>query len=188
MILSLFIRENEFHISNGNVDRIYAVEERCRLADMIPRALTDYLSDIDFNLINTLIYSNGPDTFTTLRIMASLIKGISIVRSDIRLISMSNFLTYIYKASEYSLTGSIAIPTQRGDYFVCDYTREGESEVQIHNTLNPSVLLHTSQIFKNINLAQTQYEYYISSDAKTDIRGEFASTEIRYGIDPIYKY
>ena len=101
---------------------------------------------------------------------------------------MSNFLTYIYKASEYSLTGSIAIPTQRGDYFVCDYTREGESEIQIHDILKPSILLLTNKIFKNINLAQLQYKYYISSNAKTDIREGFASNEIRYGIDPIYKY
>ena len=188
MIISLFIREKEFHISNGKVNKIYAVDERCGLADMIPSAFSDYSSNIDLKSMNTLIYSNGPDTFTTLRIMTSLIKGIKIVSPDIQLISMPNFLTYKTIASEYYLSGSIAIPTQRGDYFVCDYTSEGESEIQIHTTLNPSVLLITDRIFDNINLALLQYNHYINTRTKENTRTTETHFRIQYGINTIYTY
>lgn len=188
MIISLFIREKEFHISNGKVNKIYAVEERCGLADMIPSAFSDYLSNIDLKSMHTLIYSNGPDTFTTLRIMTSLIKGIKIVSPDIRLISMTNFLAYKTIASEYYLSGSIAIPTQRGDYFVCDYTSEGESEIRIHNTLDPSVLLNTDQIFDNINLALLQYTLYINTTTKENTGTSKTHFRIRNGINTIYTY
>lgn len=162
------------------------------MADKVPMYIKNSLPNYK---LSKVIYSAGPLSFTTLRVINSIIKGIKIVNKDIEFIGVSNFLTYLSLIETNNTEGLIAIPTYRGDYFVCTYDAYKKlSKISIcnldyfNNVVCKLILTNDiSILFKNMNLAQQQFK--ILYNDISIINKDFInnSTEIIYNITPIFK-
>lgn len=191
-ILSLFINNGYFHIYTYEHSYIYKLSQLNKMADKVPMYIKNSLPSYK---LKKIIYSSGPLSFTTLRVVNSIIKGIKIVNKDTEFIGVSNFLTYLSLIETNNTEGLIAIPTYRGDYFICTYNSDKKlSEISIcnldyfNNVAYKLILTNDIDIlFKNMNLAQQQFK--ILYNDISIINKEFInnSTEIIYNITPIFK-
>lgn len=188
MTLSLFIRNQEFYICFGDVSRIYEPASARNLADSIPVFLADFLEKVDFPSCRKVIFSSGPASFTTSRIMNSVVKGLAVSRPGLEFIGISNFLTYMYIASSSRPSGCLAIPTMRGDYFCVKYCDGQLGNIEILDTLLQSVILDNNEVFENINLANIQRAVIDSGVFKTNSSFTTRSLDVDYGFTPEYKY
>lgn len=176
----------------SNNSHIYTLSQLNKMADKVPMYVKDSLPSCK---IDKVIYSAGPLSFTTLRVVNSIIKGIKIVNKNIEFVGVSNFLTYLSIINTNNSEGLIAIPTYRGDYFICTYDSNKKlSEISIcnledfNNVAYKTILTNDiSILFKNMNLAQQQFKIlynnisFINKEFITD------STEVIYNITPIFK-
>lgn len=119
MILSIFLHDNQFHIASEYDAEIYNVTDKRKMADNIMLFIDGFLKNANISDVDKIVFPNGPASFTSIRIINSLVKGLCIAKPDIKHIGVSNFLTYIYVKNKPS--GTVSIPTQRGDFFVADY-------------------------------------------------------------------
>ena len=191
-ILSLFINNGYCHIYTHENSYIYKLSQLNKMADKVPMYIKNSLPNYK---LSKIVYSAGPLSFTTLRVINSIIKGIKIVNKNIKFVGVSNFLTYLSLIETNNIKGLIAIPTYRGDYFVCTYDSNKKlSEISIcnldyfNNVACKLVLTNDiSSIFPNMNLAQQQFK--ILYNDISIINKEFISnsTEIIYNITPIFK-
>lgn len=188
MTLSLFIRNQEFHVCFGDVSRIYEPASARNLADSMPVFLADFLENVDFSLCRKVIFSSGPASFTASRIMNSVVKGLAVFRPDLEFFGISNFLTYMYIASRSRPDGCIAIPTMRGDYFCVEYCDGRLGSIKVADTLFQLVILDNNEIFENINLANIQHAVIDSEVFKLNPSFMSRSLDIDYGFTPEYKY
>ena len=187
MILSLFIRNKEFHVAYGDFAHIYKVTESREMADSVPVFLKEVLDFVAFEECDTVLYSSGPASFTTARIMTSLIKGFAISRADLKFIGISNFLTYLYIASQTKSSGLLAIPTMRGDYFASTYKDDALDDVKLLNDLPTVALLDNSQIFEPANLASVQINIINTNIAIINKEYIQNTLDINYGFTPEYR-
>lgn len=186
MILSLFIRDKEFHICSGDFEQICKIEETKKMADKIPVCFKEFISQIDFRKVGTILYSSGPASFTTARIMNSMLKGIKVTSPDMKFIGVSNFITYLSIVLQKSEQGTIAIPTMRGDYFVCAYLGNKLSEMKLEVTPHEGTIYSNDKIFNNINLALQQYNIYNHNILLNNKNFVTCNLSINYGITPEY--
>ena len=158
-IFSFFINNECCYIYTDNSSYTYKLSQLNKMADKVPMYIKNSLPNYK---IEKVLYSAGPLSFTTLRVINSIIKGIKIVNKNIEFIGISNFLTYLSLIKTDNTEGLIAIPTYRGDYFICTYnSHEKLSEISIsnleyfNNVAYKTILTSDiSNLFKNINLAQ----------------------------------
>ena len=191
-ILSLFINNEYCHIYTYEHSYIYKLSQLNKMADKVPMYIKNSLPSYK---LSKIIYSAGPLSFTTLRVINSIIKGIKIVNKETEFVGVSNFLTYLSLIDTNNTEGLIAIPTYRGDYFICNYNSDMKlSEISIcnldyfNNVVYKLILTNDiSIIFKNMNLAQQQFK--ILYNDISIINKEFInnSTKIIYNITPIFK-
>ncbi|MDR0640559.1 MAG: hypothetical protein LBF65_02410 [Holosporales bacterium] len=187
MTLSYFIRGKEFHVEHGDVSEIREASQTHELADKIIKFLSNLSGVKD---IKKVILQSGPASFTTLRSIYSIVKGISVTNKDIEIVTVPSFLTYLSIASRYSNSGLLAIPTMRGDFFTCRYVNNMLDKMIIRHIGNTEDHLYTENntIFNSINLASRQKELI---DTELFPRNTFRITdnaEIIYEDSTIYKY
>ena len=187
MKLSLFIRNKEFHISCGDFAHIYKVTESREMADNIPLFLKDALDSVNFEQCDEIIYSSGPASFTTARIMNSLIKGLAISRPDLKFTGISNFLTYLHIASQTLSDGILAIPTMRGDYFTVVFKNGELGDLELFNEFDSDVILDTDKKFDNVNLAYIQMNIVNIKIVKINDKYIQSTLDINYGFTPKYR-
>ncbi|MBR1944546.1 MAG: hypothetical protein IJ848_03715 [Alphaproteobacteria bacterium] len=162
------------------------------MADKVPMYIQNSLPKYK---LKKIIYSSGPLSFTTLRVINSIIKGIKIVNKEVEFVGVSNFLTYLSLIEPNNTEGLIAIPTYRGDYFTCTYDSKRKlSDISICNLENfnnvANKLLLTNDIsvlFKNRNLAQQQFKILYNDISFINKKFIKFSTEVIYNITPIFK-
>ena len=187
MILSLFLRNKEFHVSCGEFEHIYKVTESREMADNVPAFLKETMDHIDFSKCSKVIFSSGPASFTTARIMNSLVKGLKISAPNLDFLGISNFLTYLYIASQHNSEGSIALPTMRGDYFYAAFSEKKLSDIEIFSDLNQNTILDSNEIFDNINMSTIQEKLSDDNIVKMNPNYIQNSLDINYGFTPEYK-
>ena len=193
MTISLFIRNKEFQVSTEGFNDIYKVNESRELADNIPVFLKDFISKIAISNIEKVIYSAGPASFTTIRIINSVLKGLLVSYPNVKFVGVSNFLTYMAISSKISADGIIAIPTMRGDYFTCEYSNKkilttGLLDTQSIEKYKTSIFFDNDNIYDDINLSKLQ-KSILNSDFNIENSNYIKnSLEIDYGFTPEYKY
>lgn len=193
MTISLFIKNKEFHVFGENFENVYGVNESRELADNLPVFLKDAISKDGNSDFETVIYSAGPASFTTVRIINSLLKGLLVARPALKFVGVSNFLTYMVIASKVSSRGILAIPTMRGDYFTSEYNDEKLQNPKILGLQNiekheGKVFFDEDTIYNDINLSKVQKSMLNSNFAVENSGCIKKSLEIDYGFTPEYKH
>jgi tRNA A37 threonylcarbamoyladenosine modification protein TsaB len=195
MYISIFIRGKEIHISTTEFEKVYSVEENRHLADRSPVFLKDAIMNNADKNIEGIIYSSWPHTFTTSRIITSIVKGMVICDNNIEITGVSSFLVYLalISANTHGGDGIISIPTMRGDYFTCEYHDNKLDEMKIssiHDLENTSLPIYyeTDFIFKGQNLASIQKQILNSTISHVNLTYISDKLDIHYSYTPIYKY
>ena len=188
MILSLFIRDKEFHLSSNGFEQLCRIDETHKMADKVPEIFKTFIGQINFHEIDTVLYSSGPASFTTARIMNSMLKGIKVVRPNMEFVGISHFVTYLSIIMKQHQQGTIAIPTMRGDYFICRFAGSQLEKMYISTDLSNNVIVSNNSILTNINLATQQYRISNTNVFKDNIDFITYDLEINYGITPAYSH
>ena len=191
-VFSFFINSEYCHVYTSEKSYIYKLSQLNKMADKVPMYIKNSLNNYK---VTKIIYSSGPLSFTTLRVINSIIKGIKIVNKNIEFIGVSNFLTYLSLTEKNNTEGLIAIPTYRGDYFICTYDFNKKlSDISIsslenfNNVANKLLLTNDiSSLFKNMNLAQQQFKILYNNISFINKEFINTSTEVIYNITPIFK-
>lgn len=189
MILSLFIRDKEFHLSCNGFEQLCKIAETRGMADKVPEIFRTFIKQINFSEIDTILYSSGPASFTTARIMNSMLKGIKVVHPGMKFVGISHFVTYLSIIMKQHTQGAIAIPTMRGDYFICRFVGSQLDKMHISNEIsNDDVITSNSLLLSNINLATQQYCINNGDIFKRNMDFITYILEIDYGITPEYSH
>jgi tRNA A37 threonylcarbamoyladenosine modification protein TsaB len=167
---------------------VYEVAERRMMADHVVFFINDAIQKSAGDGIKTLIYQSGPTSFTTHRIINSIVKGFIIANRKLELIAVSSFLTYFLIASKEASNGLLCIPTMRGDHFTCEYKGSVFSAIKVQGdhqitTAASQIFFEDSSIFNGINLASHQINTMTSKNVDTN-----KIPEINYGHTLEYRY
>lgn len=192
MNISIFLKDKEFHIVCGDLEDIYIETETKNLADNIPLFISDIISKCSINNLENLIYSSGPCSFTSIRIINSIVKAFAISFPTAKFCGISHFLTYLKVLNETYSKGTIGIPTMRGDYFTSRFNNNKLEKIDIENLSkeyllnNELIFVENSGLFSNINLAKIQLGLFNTSLFLQN--SQFINTDLRinYGFTPEY--
>ncbi|MDR2667163.1 MAG: hypothetical protein LBB34_03590 [Holosporales bacterium] len=191
MIISIFIHSKEFHIASDELAEVYRVSESRELADMAVHFLAKFLSKHKHQHIKRVIHSTGPSSFTTIRIINSIVKGMRIAAPSCKFVGISSFLTYLSIFSVHSTKGIIAIPTMRGDYFTAEYlncTLQNQqllSEESI-NLYNGDKYFADNFDYERVNLSRNQEQVLNSNLAEKNETYIKRLLSVDYGFTPQY--
>lgn len=190
MIISLFLKGKEFHVFWGNQEYIYTEKESRNLGDNIPSFIGGILKKQPISNLKQLIYSSGPASFTSARIINSVIKGFALSFPETKFIGISNFLTYYYLTNEADSELTIAIPTMRGDYFTAHVKDSKITEMTVASfsgePTNNKIVFEDDPRFSGVNLARDQFDL-LNTNLIID-NPAFVNTDLRinYGFTPQY--
>ena len=192
-MLSFFLCNNCCHIFSPNTSRMHALSDAYKIADVAPLLLSDEIRNKN---ITKVIYSAGVLTFTTQRIVNSIIKALKLVNPNVRFISVSNFLTYFHANKDCK---AIAINSYCGSFYyreVIDGKLSGQSTDSLENLESKykNVIIDADLLNNNVNLAYMQYVAlcdYFNGEIPNIINDKDGlikeSVDIEYSSTPIYK-
>ncbi|MDR3030995.1 MAG: hypothetical protein LBU35_01255 [Holosporales bacterium] len=191
MILSFFLRLKECHIYTNTFSKIYKITETREVADNILCFIQEAIENNENRDIEKLIFSSGPGSFTSVRIVNSIAKGLYIVNKATKFISVSSFLTYLYSLSTGE--GLIAIPTMRGDFFVAEYYDNILKEFEILSIedigkYRKNTIFEFDEAFNSQNLARNQFKVLSSELAVKNKSLVSDLLHVSYGFTPEYKH
>ena len=192
MTISFFLQNNLFYVHSEQYSKIYEVAKMRKMADSIALFLKDVALNANFSHYKRIVYSSGATSFTTARIIYSLLKGLRIAFPALTFLGISHFLTYLTIFNKKSPSGIIAISTMRGDYFICEYNQSLLSSVKI---LSIDTLKRSTQIvffiensdFNNLNLAKLQFQLLNTPALTRNLNFINNDLKIDYGFTPEYK-
>ena len=207
MFYSFFVYNNNqkssVHVFSTEKNMIFEVSEPRKIADNIALFIENTLPSTP---IDEVIFSTGPSSFTTTRVINSVIKGMKIVNPSTKFIGVSTFLTYLSIINKPN--GLIALPTFRGDYFTSEFNNYILSDIEIHdleyvkkyNSILDTCILNTCILDTNIldtsilnvynyNLAKQQFITSHLDDNSIANNTKFISNEldIGYQITPVFR-
>ena len=182
-MLSFFIISNCCHVYSENKLRIHKIAEPHRIADLIPLFLSTELQSID-----KVVFPLGPLSFTTVRIVSSIVKALNIVYPNAKFIGVSNFLTFFYAVRKNC--DVIAINSYRGDFHYRSVTNDTFSEqaVGVADEIRQAYknpLFDTDLLSSDTNLAFAQYASLYAGCTNEELIRE--TTDIEYAFTPIYR-
>jgi tRNA A37 threonylcarbamoyladenosine modification protein TsaB len=140
---------------------------------------------------NEIIFSSGPDTFTSMRVIGSIIKGISLCAPQVTFLAISNFLTLFSLVPNDIDFGIIAIDTMRGDFYCMDFTGMLLTNYRLIKKeelcSNNNFIIYNKNV-NNVNLAKIQINMLNSEKFNINQHLIAKSLKINYGTTPQYKY
>lgn len=182
-VLSLAICGRNCYISFNNKEQCIICPDIRDTSEQMLRLL-EQISIDDFNEV---VFSAGPGSFTSMRIIGSIIKGIELCKPSIKILSISTFLSLFSIIPCKYTSGTIAIDTIRGDFYCMDfidlrlYNRRICRKESIQNAFCDINLLN------NTNLASQQIKLLQMKKFLTNQELIHYSSVIDYGINPNYK-
>lgn len=150
--------------------------------------MLNLLKEFQVQNFKTLIYSTGPGSFTSIRVIGAIAKGILLSSPDIKILSISTFLTLFSIISQKK--GTIAINTMRGDFHCMDFD---EKKLINKRTVFPEKLNLSSTFFdedilsEGVNLAEEQIKLLKTNKFAQNQPLVSNSLVVDYGTNPIYK-
>ena len=109
----------------------------------------------DFDDLDALAYAQGPGSYTALRVTASFLKAIAVIK-DLPLIPISNLKSIAYEASnwiaEKEATIFVAIEADKNESYVCSFAKTSREiaaldEESVKSLEELSALSNTSNIY-----------------------------------------
>ena len=192
-MLSLFLRGKECHISIDSFSNVYEVLETREVADNFVYFLSNAMNSCKKSEIKEVVFASGPASFTSVRIINSIVKGLYISDKKIKFVGVSSFLSYLYIARNISKAGILAVPTMRGDFFISEYNDSRLSETRIKNLdeLNKHeapIFFDNDSIFNETNMAVVQIQL-LDSDIPAKNKSYISdSLDPEYGFTPSFKF
>ncbi len=136
-------------------------------------------------------FSEGPGSFTSVRVIGSIVKGIYLSDNDKKFTAISSFLTLLACIPSDVSNGTIAINTMRGDFYCMDFIG---NRLLNYRVVGKQVLCHLSNVFYDIDLLSSSYnvaqlQYALVGSIKYTNNLSLVSNIMRcdYGITPQYK-
>lgn len=193
MILSLFLRGKEFFISTESFSEVYTVLETRELADNIVDFLSVFLKKQSNQEIEKVVFSSGPGSFTSVRVLNSIVRGLYVAYPKIDFTSVSSFLPYFYSIYRTNSEGIIAVPTMRGDFFVSKFINQTLLETKVCsseeiNKYGCKIYYDNDEAFNCLNLAKLQIELLNSNIAEFNSSLISNSLDVDYGYCPEFKH
>lgn len=192
-MLSLFLRGKECHISIAGFSKVCALSETREVADNFVWFLAETIKNAGSPLVKKVVFAAGPSSFTSVRVVNSVVKGLYIADRNIRFLGVSTFLPYLYLVSKISKSGVVAIPTMRGDFFTARF-KDGallDSTIETIQELdagNIDIYYDNNEIFEKVNLATIQVELLGSEIARKNKLFISSSLNPFYGYCPKFKF
>ncbi len=192
-MLSFFLCHNCCHIFSPYISRMHVLADAYKIADIAPLLLSDEIRKT--NIIE-VVYSAGVLTFTTQRIVTSIVKALNVVHPKARFISVSNFLTYFYIKKSCD---AIVINSYCGNFFYREVIdgKLSEQSSDLLETLKSkykNIVMDSDILNNDTNLAYMQYvalcNYFNGEipDVINDEKGLIKETiEIEYSSTPLYR-
>lgn len=163
--------------------RVYKVYEQHKIADLTPLFLGN-----EFYNLDKVIFPLEPLSFTTVRVVNSVVKALKIVYPTTRFIGVSNFLTYFHVVN--GSCDAIAINSYRGDFYYRSIAN-GKFSKQAVATMDELKHKYKKTIFDvdllqaDTNLAFVQYSALYNSHATKEFIHE--GIEVEYTYTPHYR-
>ncbi|MDR2074767.1 MAG: hypothetical protein LBP31_00930 [Holosporales bacterium] len=180
-MLSIFVNGHKYFVSS----------KKCAEKILGSENVISVIQKIMSKNEDEIIFSSGPDTFTSMRAIGSIMKGMSLCAPQMTFLSISNFLTLFSLVPNDVTFGTIAINTMRGDFYCMSFTGMLLNNYRLIReeelNSNDDYVLYNNKI-ENKNLATVQIEMLKSEKFNANVRLVSKSTEINYGIIPQYKY
>ncbi|MDR0552626.1 MAG: hypothetical protein LBG13_00855 [Holosporales bacterium] len=186
-ILSIFLNNKKCYAATNESRAMI----ECSTIQKVSDVFIPMLSNLpEIREINKIIFPIGPGSFTSIRVINSVVKGFSIVGHR-ELIPVSSFLPFFIALPESIKTGTIAISTGRGDYFCAQFNNNIiERELSIVSSVYDlqNAFLDKDEIFADINLADVMLTNIDSPKAALNINNSSNKTpcEPTYGFSPNY--
>lgn len=86
-ILSIAVYGTNLFFSFNNQE----LHRKCSVAREISEVLLDMVREVKSQHFDILIFSSGPGSFTTMKVIGSAVRGIKLCAPHIKIISMSTF-------------------------------------------------------------------------------------------------
>ena len=189
MKLSLFLRGKTCCVATDSDQELLECKDSKSVSDEFVPLIEKILDKNEENF--TLIVSSGPSSFTSVRVLNSIAKGILIVKKNAKVISVSSFLPYLY-AIKNCEKGVIAISTMRGDFFCMNFSEKKLSNFRISSLENlnkndDKIFFDNDKYFDGVNFAKIQID--LLDDKSLYLNEILIKNELKidYGFEPEYK-
>jgi tRNA A37 threonylcarbamoyladenosine modification protein TsaB len=180
-MLSIFVNGHKYFVATEKYEEgIWGAE---KIIPVLEKTITKEEGKI--------VFSSGPDTFTSIRVIGSIVKGISLCAPQMTFLAVSNFLTLFSLVPKNINSGGISIDTMRGDFYGMDFTGVLLTNYRLLRKEewreNDSYVLYNNEI-DDRNLAVAQVKMLDSAKFKANQHLVSKSLKINYGTIPRYKY
>ncbi len=185
-ILSIAICDNKCYIATKQL----VIDAVCNDIRHTSERMLELLTQIITDKFDTLIFSSGPESFTTMRVIGSVVKGIKLCYPNIEIIAISTFLSLFSIISLNQQNGSIAINTRRGDFYCMDFheLRLYNKRIINSNFKRNTVFIDAELTRNKINLAEQQIKLLNTEKFIQNQQLIQHFTNIDYGTNPIYTF
>jgi tRNA A37 threonylcarbamoyladenosine modification protein TsaB len=186
-MLAIFLNGKKCYAATRQTEKTIECGSVRTVSDVLVPMLSEFH---EISEVNRVIFPVGPGSFTSIRVVLSVIKGFSIAgASRISLSPVSSFLPFFLALPESVKTGTLAISTGRGDYFCSRFDAFIiENQFSIISSISEieDIFLDSDEIFSNVNLAGVMLRNIDSPRAIANTRNATSLDEPVYGFSPDY--
>lgn len=195
MILSIFLKGNTCYVATEHIEESFVCDEIREVSDVFVPLIKKVLAKSNCFEVSKFIVSAGPGSFTSVRVLNSIAKGVLVAHSNkIPCVSVSSFLTYLEVLSDKVIDAIIAISTMRNDFFCMDvglgYKLSNFRILKEQDliSVDKKVFFDNSGVFCGCNLAAAQIRSLDSDKRLNNIELIDSFIKPVYGFAPRYKF
>lgn len=179
MRLSIFMSYNECFAATDGM----RLARTCDANNKASEVLVSMLELLIASKVTHIFFPSGPHSFTSTRIIHSIVSGLKIVNPNMKLTAVSCFLTYA-AALKRNDPYTIAISTRKGDFYCMDCI---DGILQNYRVAVPDGVVFYDSAEFYANLASLQLNIQNNSLFEKNKELVTDSTDINYSATPVYK-